>query len=354
MPAHDGGGPPIGGLPTGHADLIDALSRRLLTDLAPVLPPGTRVALLGHPAHANVGDTAIWLGQLELVRRLGLELVWVSDEHHVDAARLRHLLGRDGVVLITGGGNFGDLWPTMEAVRNEVLASCRGMKVVQLPQSICFVDERRANATRELLHGHGDVTVFLRDPISVAYAREVLQIEPHLTTDVAVVLGALPRPCAPSLDVVYLRRSDKESIHWTVPDLGHRVHVGDWPAAETEWPGRLRALARIIDGGRRFGKLPGIGVALERQRARAFRPLADGVLALGVEHLSRGRVLVTDRLHAHLLATMLGLPNVVIDTNNAKVSGFVTTWTGGCSIVTMLDDPDELPKTVEEVVQRAH
>ena len=31
--------------------------------LAPLLPPGSPIALRDFPSHANVGDSAIWLGQ---------------------------------------------------------------------------------------------------------------------------------------------------------------------------------------------------------------------------------------------------------------------------------------------------
>jgi pyruvyl transferase EpsO len=43
--------------------------------------------------------------------------------------------------------------------------------------------------------------------------------------------------------------------------------------------------------------------------------------------LSRGRVLVTDRLHGHILAVLAGQPHVVFDTANGKLRAFYDTWT---------------------------
>jgi len=47
--------------------------------------------------------------------------------------------------------------------------------------------------------------------------------------------------------------------------------------------------------------------------------------AVGV--LSRGRVVVTDRLHGHILCTLLGIPHVLLDHGYGKVTNFYQTWT---------------------------
>jgi pyruvyl transferase EpsO len=43
--------------------------------------------------------------------------------------------------------------------------------------------------------------------------------------------------------------------------------------------------------------------------------------------LSRGRVVITDRLHGHVLATLLGLPHCVMDSQYGKVRALWDTWT---------------------------
>jgi pyruvyl transferase EpsO len=47
----------------------------------------------------------------------------------------------------------------------------------------------------------------------------------------------------------------------------------------------------------------------------------------GCALLSRGKVVVTDRLHAHILSTLLGIPNIILDNNYGKLSSFRDAWT---------------------------
>jgi pyruvyl transferase EpsO len=44
--------------------------------------------------------------------------------------------------------------------------------------------------------------------------------------------------------------------------------------------------------------------------------------------LSAGRVVVTDRLHAHLLSLLLAIPHAVLDNTYGKLGRFLDAWTG--------------------------
>jgi pyruvyl transferase EpsO len=66
-----------------------------------------------------------------------------------------------------------------------------------------------------------------------------------------------------------------------------------------------------------------------RLRNRLRRRLASERLVRGCVMLSQGRLVVTDRLHAHILCLMMGIPHVLVDNNYGKVRSFVDTWTRG-------------------------
>ena len=54
--------------------------------------------------------------------------------------------------------------------------------------------------------------------------------------------------------------------------------------------------------------------------------LAEERTQRGLRILSRGRVVITNRLHAHLLCLIAGIPHVVCDTANGKVFAHRDTW----------------------------
>src|SRR3546814_16383188 len=69
--------------------------------------------------------------------------------------------------------------------------------------------------------------------------------------------------------------------------------------------------------------LPGTQQA---KRLRRYQILAQWRLRRGISMLSQGRVIVTDRLHAHILSLLLDIPQVVLDNMYGKVSAFAAQW----------------------------
>ena len=39
--------------------------------------------------------------------------------------------------------------------------------------------------------------------------------------------------------------------------------------------------------------------------------------------------MITDRLHAHILCTLLDHPHIALDNSYGKLKGFIEAWTGG-------------------------
>ena len=87
-----------------HAALLDLYRRH-----AP--PPGTPYALVDFPDHPNVGDSAIWLGEIAMLRAVGAgDPAYVCRWDDFDEAAFRDACPT-GPIFIHGGGNLGDIWP---------------------------------------------------------------------------------------------------------------------------------------------------------------------------------------------------------------------------------------------------
>ena len=113
---------------------------------------GSPYALVDFPDHANVGDSAIWLGELVLLRAItGRDPSYVSAWHDFDRDAFLHSCP-DGPVLIHGGGNLGDLWSHHQRFRESLLTAFPDRTIVQLPQSIFFRDGGAADVIAQALH----------------------------------------------------------------------------------------------------------------------------------------------------------------------------------------------------------
>lgn len=111
-----------------------AAQRALLAAMyATHVGPGSRYAVIDFPDHANVGDSAIWLGELAVLRQItGRDPCYISTWRDFDCDAFRDACP-DGIVFLQGGGNLGDIWLHHQRFREDVLAIVRDRTVVQPP-----------------------------------------------------------------------------------------------------------------------------------------------------------------------------------------------------------------------------
>lgn len=259
---------------------------------------GSRYALVDFPDHANVGDSAIWLGELALLRQItGRDPCYVSTWHDFDLAAFQDACP-DGILFLHGGGNLGDIWPHHQRFREDILTRVRDRTVVQLPQSIHFRVQPQVARFAALVADHPDFVLYVRDTRSLDFAREHLACPTHLAPDSAYALGPQAR-AAPQCDVLMLMRTDDERQGYAIPPTDSAVVV-DWLDDDADLP---------------------VGVDAKAREAQAVARVDRGLRLL-----ARGRSVVTDRLHGHILADLLGIPHVVLDNDYGKIAAYMDAW----------------------------
>lgn len=330
-----------------------ALRSKLGPKIEAVLDPLLRgndqhICIIDPPGYANVGDSAIFLGQLDYL-----------EEHHPRAkvsfydvgnysARADRYIDESSILLMNGGGNFGDLWPAQHEIRKTVLRKFRHKKLVQFPQSISFSDRDELRETQRLADAHPDFHLIVRDEKSYAFALNNFGCEVSLAPDMAFAMRPMQRKPA-QRDVQCLLRADKEvaadhdAITAALTGLGASFAVDDWL-------GDPPTLARRID--RKLNVItrsnPSLTAPFRSQMMWARRLYARQRLEVGISLLSRGRYVVTDRLHAHILSSLLDIPNFVFNSLDGKVAAFHATWMGGHASARMVQSPAALKEALSE------
>lgn len=274
------------------------------------------VAVLDFPRHQNAGDSLIWAGDMAALRRLGIDVGYVADIGRFEQ-RAMDAAVPDSPILLNGGGNFGDLWPVFQDERDRVVAGNHGRRIVCLPQTVRFASAERARVTNDIFASHGKVVLLVRDRRSLVHARELLpDVDSRLCVDAALANEPFSRRDAAETDVVALQRTDRESGGEFATQLGHGVEVTDWG---------LTAIPRLLWTLHRaplavYKRTPGpVRRALAPVVAEQYPAMIRLNLDSAASKLSRGRVVVTDRLHAHVLACLLGIPNVILENSYGKI-----------------------------------
>ena len=336
-------------------ELLAALRERVIREVARVVPRGP-VALLDFPNYENPGDSAIWLGALACLSAAGLgRPVYTSDHRTFDEQMLRHVMPA-GTILLMGGGNLGDLWPGAQRLRERVLRAFPDLTIVQLPQTVHFDDPGALSQARDVFATHPNFTILVRDARSLEVATADLACRATLCPDLAFCLTpsiepALRVPRATGVETLRLLRGDHEAVGHSLPG-----RVVDWVSA----PRRSSALNRFA---RRLSVLVATipdsrEPTATRRTMRAllsscYPSMARERLTRGCQLLASSIVVVTDRLHGHVLSLLLGIPHVVLGDRNGKLRGFVDAWTSAATLTRWAETADDVPRLTRELLDRS-
>ncbi|MEO8576519.1 MAG: polysaccharide pyruvyl transferase family protein [Gemmatimonadales bacterium] len=330
---------------TTMAEGVANLRGRVEQTLRPLLASRSVDAVVAFQNGPNPGDNAIYLGQLACLKSLSIAPPRVVPDYRTyDRRALGRAIG-DGIILLTGGGSFGDLWPIGQAYREDVLRAFPDTPVIQLPQSMYFERRDALDRARAAVESHRNVILLWRDERSLELARREFNVPNELCPDMAFCLGTIDRSRAPARPIVWISRKDRERV-WDAPE--DAPGLTDWPDDRAT---PLRRINYCLMGA--TVRFPSTDV-WRRLLMRSYVPLARQRLGRGLDMLSEGKLVITDRLHGHILAMLMQIPTILIDNSYGKLSSFYDTWMRDVAGVRFASSPLEaLAMAQEEPVEMA-
>jgi len=332
-----------------YSSLVNDLQQKIRAVLDPIIFEGARVALLDYPYHTNVGDCLIWLGEVAYLKERKCKIELVSTLGMNDIALIKQRESDLDFILLHGGGNFGTVWPQFQANRESIIQAFPNLPIVQFPQSVFYAQEEDVAKTSHIIQQHGQVTLLVRDRASYDLMKSALASPVHLCPDMAFMMGSLDSPHAIRKgSAVFLSRTDKEKLHLGIGEQ-LRQNAGV-ELAETDWLDESALERWIIKVEYRLQKLLGHHPSANRILLPLWNALANARKKRGIKKLSQGDIVITDRLHAHILSILLGKPNIILDNNNKKLSGFHKEWTHGQASIRIIDSDSNLVEALSKAV----
>ena len=312
--------------PSTSHELVSQLHQAQIKVLGPLVKGFKYGMLFGLYTDENKGDPAIGLGEIMFLRKMNVELVF-----HCEQSKCRESLdtalqiskrysNKELVIFLQGGGDMAQ-WHNKDSARARVIKYFRKFKIIMFPQSIYqrpSIDSwYNLEFCKRAYTSHPRLTLLFRDTPSLYKARELFpKTRSLLVPDMAYQIGSVQRTMAPTHDIVWIRRKDHETPDITVPPVpeGVRMSVLDW----VHW-------------------FTHTGDVMENQFLMTHN---------GFTFLQRGRVVITDRLHGHIMCILLDIPHVIIDSKTKKISNHYITWAQNLDNVM-------IAKTGREAVQMA-
>lgn len=329
--------------------LQDELKKKISDVLVPLLTGYTKnICIIDPPSYPNVGDSAIFIGQINFIREYFPDSRICFFDYFTYTENANKFIEECSVILLQGGGSFGDIWMHHHQVRMKVIRSFPNKRIIQFPQSLSFSDTDILTETAQAIRLASDFHLIVRDKTSEAFALKNFECPISLAPDMAFFMKPISRLPA-EVNCFCLLRADTEAVAnhdeilRVVASQAKSYEVGDWldePATLAKRIDRRLAVATREQPARTW-MLQGLMLKVRERYARER-------LAVGIALLSRGSIVVTDRLHAHILSCLLKIPHVFFNSMDGKVGAFYGAWTHTETLARLATTPDDLDKLMQE------
>lgn len=293
--------------------LAPAVRDDLMTTLGSWIPRGSAVAIFDVPVHRNIGDLFILAATVRLLDALQCRIVHRAGVRDYRSSAARERIGPDTIVVGLGGGNFGDVYPRYQQLRERILRDFPENRIVILPQTIHFNVPSGRERLAERIAAHRDIRIAVRDRPSLEIART---LTPHvaLLPDIVHALGPSSESSPPPrAGTVFFMRQDREKRGSGSRPAG----CVDWPAVFPEYLPRLALAAALM---------PITPASYSGRLHDRWARYADALLSRGLSWMAGVDHLVTDRLHAAILARLGGRPVTLRDNAYGKLRAYYETW----------------------------
>ncbi|KAF2095794.1 hypothetical protein NA57DRAFT_78574 [Rhizodiscina lignyota] len=322
----------------GCEDVVVGLQKKVIEAYAKELK-GIRYAnIFGYLGQTeNKGDAAIWIAQDILLATLGIKTMEVCRYIDKDCDFERFSMALEAhkphsAIIMAGGGNFNDLFWDDQPARIKMVEKFSDYPIRMFPQSINMTHPEKIKLTLDGFSKAKDLQLAARDRPSYEWLKKTFGdkaagIEPNkvrhiLTPDVAFMFGSRPdiRLNTKKTHQIYiLARDDSEVAEGASkeiavgegtfdfgPDAGHVSYLkNDWRKQTTP--------------------------DLNGEEGKSQRNFAKTLM--GFEMLAQAEFVITDRLHGHIMSTIMGIPHVLMDSRLKKNLFLHDTWTKECGCV---------------------
>lgn len=294
---------------------MDGLKERL-RQILQAIPPGSSIYYIDYPVYNNGGDLLIMKGAEAFFRDNGIR---VRARYSVLDFPERLSIPGNQIIVLQGGGNFGDLYPVHQRLREKIVAQYPFHRIVILPQTIFYREEEQFDRSALVFNKHRDVHLFVRDPSSYAMAAKKFdRCSIYLSPDMAHQLWPIRPTTSPGKELLCFFRTDIE-------------RTGEQGRLETNVQGDY------LDWSSLYNKVEKKSISMIGKmmaRSSGALPLhtiwdrySDYLVEKAIKRFSAYRRVKTSRLHGHILSCLMDKPNGLLDNSYGKNSSYYHTWT---------------------------
>lgn len=280
-----------------------------------------KVYIIGEAYNGNLGDQAINAVEYEIIKNI------VRDQYEIIEILcnefwqyynwLHKNIKKDDVIFFTGGGSIGDIYIEAEEIRQNIIYKFKHNTIIIFPQTIywgkSYISKKIQKMSQKIYNRHRDLLICTREKYSYELAGKLYpQNERCLVPD--LVLKYKPKKKISAYNrqgILLCLRNDEESII----DQKEKDIIYNFCVKNTK---SVQYTDTFI---------PELMISNLSER----RKYIDSK----INEFSRAKLIITDRLHGMILASISETPCIVISNYNYKIEG-VYDWIKNLSYIVFM------------------
>lgn len=287
------------------------------------------------PYYTNIGDTLIWKGTESFLYTLPYSCRYKSSiENYV-----KPKIGEDVIILLQGGGNFGDIWRRHTEFCLKILHDFPHNKVIILPQTIYYKSDEVMVHDINTMSLHKKLHICARDERTYKLLLKNFSFANILLLpDMAFCIpdSFFKKYSKPErVKTLFFNRKDAEAKDYnfknSIPDFD-KIDEHEWPSMES----RLFE-SKILGKLQQLSKFIRLHFIVDIFAQKIFMPK---MLKIGIEFIDSYSTVYSTRLHGAILSILLGKKVYFFDNSYGKNSGFYNTWLKDISNIQFIGDED--------------
>lgn len=287
--------------------------------------------LFGLPYYLNIGDILIWEGERQYFNRFRHKCI-NEGYHYRDYWRIKG----NTLIVLQGGGNFGDLWRFIQEERLSIVQRYMNNPIIISPVTCWYENTVLLRQDAEIFSKHPNLTICARDALSFALLKKHFnKNQILLVPDMAFCIdraGIERYVHNERKETLFLKRTDKElglNSPLIPKEVLDKADVHDWPSMERDPLCWIR-YRRLHDYGKKVEHYKGLRaisrVILKSSDWYFHERCRKHLIQEGASFLSQYCNIYTTRLHVGILSILLDKSVTFIDNSYGKNLSFFETW----------------------------
>lgn len=287
-----------------------------------------KAVLIDTPTHGNLGDHAIVLTQKQLLVKNKV------STHELSASAIDYkeylfakLTPKNKCIIIPGGGFLGTLWPNEEERVRRIINCFKDNKIIIFPQTVSYdltseSGRKYLKQAQKIYSAHSNLTFFVREKQSYEIMQKYFpSVETVLVPDIVTLLD-MDIVGQNRKDILFCMRSDLEK------------NVTDEQLAE------IQQILKIHYPNEQMNKIDTVVPYMVSEGMRKKE------VKNKLEQFKKAKLIITDRLHGMIFATITATPCIAFGNSNGKVKN-VYGWLKHNEYIKYVNDIDEFKSIVE-------